>query len=151
MAKKINEIQKIYVSTDSHEIAEISKEYGAEIIMRPKELACDNSPEIFAWKHAIKYSIEKDGIFNKFLSLPPTSPLRSIEDIKKCLNSLKNNIDLILTISESKRNPWFNMVVENKKSLLSLVNSETKHLEGKMPLNVLMLQQLLMLQNQNLF
>tara|TARA_B100000963_G_C22363342_1_gene552600 strand:- start:1 stop:699 length:699 start_codon:yes stop_codon:yes gene_type:complete len=124
IAKKLKTIEKIYVSTDCPEIARVSKEYGAEIINRPKELAEDKTPEILAWKHSISYSLERDGFFNRFISIPPTAPLRNIEDIKNCLNALGENIDIVFTISKSKRNPWFNMVNKDKFGLISLLNKE---------------------------
>ena len=122
IAKKINNIEKIYVSTDCPEIATISKDYGAEIIFRPKELATDNSPEILSWKHAISYSIKQHGFFNRFLSIPPTSPLRNVYDLKNCLDALIDDIDIVFTISDSKRNPWFNMVKKDRNGLISLIN-----------------------------
>ena len=36
-------IDKVYVSTDDDEIADISKEYGAELIKRPREISTDTS------------------------------------------------------------------------------------------------------------
>ena len=43
LAKKIKKIDKVFVSTDSPKIANISKKYGAEIIIRPSKLAKDKS------------------------------------------------------------------------------------------------------------
>ena len=110
MAKQFKCIEKIYVSTDSDEIADISKMYGAAIIKRPFALASDTSPEWDSWQHAIRYSFKKDGKFHRFISLPTTSPLRNKSDIEKCLESLKGKIDVVITATNSKRNPWFNMV-----------------------------------------
>ena len=51
VAKKIENISRIIVSTDSEEIANIALEYGAEVpFIRPKELALDNSPEWLVWR-----------------------------------------------------------------------------------------------------
>jgi CMP-N-acetylneuraminic acid synthetase len=122
IAKKINNIEKIYMSTDCPEIADISRDYGAEIIFRPQDLAADRSPEILSWKHAINYSIEKEGFFNRFLSIPPTSPLRNVCDVNNCLDALVDDIDIVFTISDSKRNPWFNMVKKDSDGLISLIN-----------------------------
>tara|TARA_A100001388_G_C28733542_1_gene482843 strand:- start:569 stop:1255 length:687 start_codon:yes stop_codon:yes gene_type:complete len=124
IAKKLKTIEKIYVSTDCPEIAKVSREYGAEIIIRPKGLAKDESPEILSWKHSIKYSLENDGFFNRFISIPPTAPLRNVDDIKNCLNALEDNIDVVFTISKSKRSPWFNMVNRDKFGLISLLNKD---------------------------
>ena len=73
--------EKVFVSTDNEKIANISLLDGAEVIDRPLKLAQDNSPERLAWQHAISYAEKKYGIFDQFVSLPPTSPLRSNEDI----------------------------------------------------------------------
>ena len=121
-AKKIKNINKIFVSTDNKEISEIAQKYGAHVIDRPSDLAKDDSPEWLSWQHAIKYVFEKYGKFEGFVSLPTTSPLRSCEDIENCLNNLNNNVDFVIAISDSKRNPWFNMVTNKKNGNLKLVN-----------------------------
>ena len=122
LAKEIKEIDKIFVSTDSDEIANIGMKYGAEIIKRPNELATDNSPEWLSWQHAIKFFNKKYGKFNKFISLPPTAPLRSTDDVQRSLDALTGKVDIVLTMSKSNRNPWFNMVTCGKNSNLSLIN-----------------------------
>ncbi len=122
LAKEIKEIEKIFVSTDSFNIKEVAQHFGAEIILRPKELATDNSPEWLSWQHAISYVNTKFGFFNKFISLPPTSPLRRKEDIKKCLNSLTKEIDIVITMKEAQRNPWFNMVIKKEDGNIKLIN-----------------------------
>ena len=128
MAKDILEIDEVFVSTDSNEIAEVAILYGANIIKRPANLAEDNSPEWLAWVHAVKWAFEKYGPFTKFLSLPATAPLRSKEDVNKCLEKFKLKNDVVLTMTEANRNPWFNMVnLDNEKYA-------TKFLSGK-PIN----------------
>tara|TARA_Y200000002_G_scaffold377344_1_gene382793 strand:+ start:315 stop:1046 length:732 start_codon:yes stop_codon:yes gene_type:complete len=121
IAKEISEIDKLFVSTDSAEIANISESKGAIIINRPKEISGDNSPEWLAWKHAINWTYDNYGTFTKFLSLPSTSPLRSKNDVIKCLNSFKSEKDVIITMTESSRNPWFNMVKMNGNKSIDLV------------------------------
>jgi N-acylneuraminate cytidylyltransferase len=112
LAKKISG-KNIYVSTDSPRIKKISEKYGASVIMRPKNISKDKSLEIFAWKHAINYLNKRNIFFDTFLSLPTTSPLRNLNDIKKTINLLKK-CDFVVTGSISKRSPWFNMVQVNK-------------------------------------
>ena len=123
---KINpHIDEVYVSTDSEEIANISIDYGAKIIKRPKELAQDDSPEFLSWKHAINFLFNQGLYFDKFISLPPTSPLRSLEDTAICLDALKSSEEVIITVTPSHRNPWFNMVNLDDE------NYATKFLSGK--------------------
>ena len=117
LGKKISG-NNVFVSTDSKKIANISKKYGASIIKRPKILSGDNSAEVDAWKHAVNYLKNKNIFFDTFLSLPTTSPLRSLKDIMNVLNMLKGS-DLVVTGSISKRSPWYNMVKKNKKIVLN--------------------------------
>ena len=80
IAKEISLIDKIIVSSDSDEILSISENHGAQTIKRPKDLASDEASEWLAWRHAVNVIKEKEN-FDLFLSLPPTAPLRSKEDI----------------------------------------------------------------------
>ena len=121
LAKINKNIKDVYVSTDSKSIANIALKYGAKVINRPHNLSQDNSPELLAWKHAINYVNNKIGKFEKFISLPSTSPLRSLNDIDNCLEALKDNVDMVITITPSNRSPWFNMVGINEKDFLSII------------------------------
>ena len=121
MAKTIDEIDKCFVSTDCEEIANISQSNGAIIIKRPADLSQDNSPEWKAWEHAINWTYERYGSFTKFLSLPATAPLRSKNDVLKCLNAIESERDVIITMTEASRNPWFNMVRVNENHCIDLV------------------------------
>jgi N-acylneuraminate cytidylyltransferase len=112
IAKKISG-EDVYVSTDSLKIKKISEKYGARVIFRPKNLSKDDSPEILAWKHAIKHLNRKNIFFDIFLSLPTTSPLRSLKDIRRVIKLLKK-CDFVVTGSVSKRSPWFNMLKVEK-------------------------------------
>ena len=127
IAKEINEIQECFVSTDDQEIAEIANSIGATIIERPVSLSQDNSAEWLAWKHAVKWVKKNRGNFEKFVSLPSTAPLRTIENVKSSIENLKIGIDVVMTISSTNHNPSFNMVSKNKKkSIKLLIPSQTK-------------------------
>lgn len=118
------EIDRVLVSTDSIEIAEIAKSFGAEVpFIRPPELATDSSSELLSWKHALKYLQEDEGKLPEiFISLPCTAPLRSQEDITRNLHLLvESGGDLALTATPSQRSPYFNMVHLQSNSRASLV------------------------------
>jgi CMP-N-acetylneuraminic acid synthetase len=121
LAKKIADVDNIFVSTDDPQIKRISIDYGASIIDRPKSLAQDNSPEWLSWVHAVNCIQNSGDNFDIFLSLPTTSPLRNIEDVKSAINLLDNNTDLVLSIAKAARSPWFNMVKYNEKGMLELI------------------------------
>ena len=104
------EVERVFVSTEDPEIAQTALSFGAEVITRPTELAQDTSPEWLAWQHAIKVVEEKHGQFERFLSLPATAPLRNQQDVKRCLNSLDAETDVVITMTSASHSPWFNMV-----------------------------------------
>ena len=127
LAKKIKSIKKIFVSTDNKAIAEYAKKNKVEVIKRPKKLSQDNSYEIDAWKHAIKFLKKKKIFFDIFLSLPTTSPLRNKNDVITSLKMLnKKKTDIVLTGTKSKRNPWFNMAMKKKNGFYKIINNNKK-------------------------
>ena len=124
LALEVKQINEVFVSTDSEEIAEIARMAGASIpFIRPSELATDTSPEWHSWQHFIKFLADKDGRLPKvFLSLPATSPLRSTIDIENCLNEFKKGrADFVVGITPSERNPYFNMVKKGEDNQVDLV------------------------------
>ena len=123
IAKQIKEIEKVYVSTDDSDIAEIANFYGADLINRPIELATDNSTEWLSWQHGITESFNRDGAFDYFLSLPPTAPMRNVEDILNCIQAINDQVDIVITTTPSQRSPWFNMVSIDPSGEAKLINS----------------------------
>ena len=85
-------INKLVVSSDSKEIINLAKEYGADApFVRPKNLSGDKVPSVTALKHAV-LSAEKfyNTKFDYIIELPCVSPLRDNEDIDEALNILIN-------------------------------------------------------------
>jgi CMP-N-acetylneuraminic acid synthetase len=129
IAQSVDRIEKIFVSTEDENIATVAKEFGAEIIPRPNNLAQDDSPEWLAWQHAIKWLGNAGQSFDTFVSLPATSPLRNKKDITKCLNSLNEETDLVIGVTEAARSPWFNMVKQDNDGYLKvLMRNENKYI-----------------------
>ncbi len=89
-AKKAKLFDRIIVSTDSKEIANISKKYGVEVpFLRPKELAKNNSMVRDAVLHLLINLKEKDRYHPDYIVLlEPTSPLRLSQDIDNALKLL---------------------------------------------------------------
>jgi CMP-N,N'-diacetyllegionaminic acid synthase len=114
-AKKYTKFDRIIVSTDSPKIAEIAKQYGADVpFLRPKELATDTSPKIPVLQHAVRYlEQEENDSYDLIVDLDPTSPLRKVEDIENCVNKmLENNPNVVFSVTPAHKNPYFNMVEE---------------------------------------
>jgi CMP-N-acetylneuraminic acid synthetase len=122
---KSQSVDRVVVSTDDAEIAETAEHYGAEIpFMRPAELAGDRSPEWPAWRHAIEAIREHPdfGPFEIFASIPTTSPLRQAQDLDQCIEALRDSqADVVITVKEAARNPYFNQVVLEDDNRAGLV------------------------------
>ena len=107
-------IDRVVVSTDDEKIARVAQDFGAEVpFVRPKELAQNNSPEWLAWQHAIRTLKEQDNgrELDVFVSIPPTAPLRSVEDVDNAIQTfLESDADIVITAKKAGRNPSFNII-----------------------------------------
>ncbi len=77
-------IDRLVISTEDPEIAAIAREYGAEVIERPAELATDEATTL-AVLQDILTKIDADTI----VLLQPTSPVRDPGLIDKCIRQFK--------------------------------------------------------------
>ena len=127
-ALAVKRISRVIVSTDCEEIAAVARDYGAEVpFIRPAELARDDSPEWFAWRHALNYIKESTGVFPQVMvSIPTTAPLRLPIDIENCLDTYeRGGADAVITITDAHRSPYFNMVQANADGTVGLAISST--------------------------
>jgi len=124
-------IDQVIVSTDDPEIAQVSRQYGAEVpFMRPADLASDNASEWHAWQHAILTLQQKQDQpdIDVFVCIPTTSPLRSISDVDTCIHALLNSdADIVITVSPAEKNPYYNMVVLDENGFARQVIESDTH------------------------
>ncbi len=125
-ALQVDRISRVIVSTDSDEIASISKQFGAEVpFMRPAELAADDSSEWLSWRHGLEFLQNTTGrIPEVMVSVPTVAPLGKAIDIENCLNEYEKGLsDIVITVTKAHRNPHFNMVRLNSDGSYGLVNT----------------------------
>jgi len=117
VARNCPSIDRVIVSTEDPEIADVARAFGADLpFCRPAELAQDDSPEILVWKHAIRTLGEQEGRAPEVLvNIPTTAPLRAVDDVERCVRKLfDDSADLCITVRHAHHNPYFNMVrIEN--------------------------------------
>ena len=121
-AKNSKLVDEIVVSTDCDNIASVSRDNGAKVyFMRPDHLSDDESGKWQVWQHAItEYQKITGNDMDIFLDLDCTSPLRNVSDIDNAINLYtSSNVDVVFSICEAKKNPYFNMV-EYKNNILQL-------------------------------
>ena len=82
-ALKTKALDRVIVTTDDAEIADLARAAGAEVVERPAEIAGDASPVIDAVLHALDAAGAHDPA--AVVLLQQTSPLRTSEDITQAL------------------------------------------------------------------
>jgi len=104
-------IDRVIVSTDCEEIAEVARKYGAEVpFLRPTEISNDTATTESAMLHCCEYLKEKEELPELFVLVQPTSPIRSANQFDKAISYLiENNYDSLLAVSESHRFTWKNL------------------------------------------
>ena len=103
----------IVVTTDSPEVLESAKGYGAtDLVVRPAALASDNAGKVPAIVHAVLEIERRIGAaFSTVVDLDATSPLRNKSDIVGAVALLETEgLESVVTGSESRRSPYFNLV-----------------------------------------
>ncbi len=87
-ALRAKNVGRVIVSTDDKDIADVSKNFGAEIpFMRPAELATDTAGSIDVFRYTFERLEREEGIrIDNFLALQPTNPLRTAQHIDEAIN-----------------------------------------------------------------
>ncbi|AUS85407.1 acylneuraminate cytidylyltransferase family protein [Lysinibacillus sp. YS11] len=100
------EIDKVIVSTDDLEIAKVASEYGAEVQMRPTELATDTSLVIDTMHYVINELHQEQDYYTYIVLLEATAPFRTVEDISNCIKKIyEESLDSVATFKEAELNP----------------------------------------------
>jgi CMP-N-acetylneuraminic acid synthetase len=113
-------LYRIIVSTDDAEIADISRQYGAEVpFMRPPELAADKTPTLPVLQHAVRFVEEQNKVrLDWVLLLQPTSPLRTKDDILATLELAQlSGCDSVISVVQTPIHPLFMKRIENSQLL----------------------------------
>ena len=123
-AKKWGKADRVICSTDSFEIAQIAKKFGAEVpFLRPTALATDSSGKIDVLRHALKSAEQKyNETYSLVIDLDVTAPIRNISDIDGAYKMfIKNKPKSVFSVTACRKNPYFNMVEINHKGIAVLV------------------------------
>ncbi|WP_139062656.1 cytidylyltransferase domain-containing protein [Selenomonas sp. oral taxon 149] len=123
-AKGVSAIDRLIVSTDDAEIAEVAREYGADVpFLRPKELAGDAAPVSGAILHLLNAFPAYDSV----LLLQPTSPFRQKEDIEGFLSFAKRSAAKVcVSVTEVEHSPYWMYTVEAEDRLKPILPLPTE-------------------------
>lgn len=117
-SKRIN---RVIVSTDSEEIANVAKTYGAEVpFMRPAEFAQDMSTDMEMFVHALDWlKKNEDYVPDIIVQLRPTSPVRSVGEIDECIDKfISSNADSLRIVTPAPCTPYKMWVINEETELM---------------------------------
>ena len=119
-ARGVSNDSNICVSTDDLEIKQVVEDYGLNVpFLRPEELATDTAGTREVLLHAINfYQNTLNRQFLKICLLQPTSPLRTSQHISEAHRLWSNDLDMVVSVKESKANPYFNLFEEQENGFL---------------------------------
>ena len=123
-------LDRVVVSTDDREIAEMAQRYGAEVpFMRPVEFAQDGTPDLPVYKHALSWlSDNEQYVPDITVWLRPTVPFRAVEDVEAVLKKLiDTRADCVRSVCEAEHHPYWMKKLEGDRLLpFSSVANETE-------------------------
>lgn len=130
-AKMCPGLDRVIVSTDSREIADVAVKAGAVVpFIRPAELATDTAAMFDVLRHAHSEMERIEGRqFGAILLLDPTSPGRLPEDVSKALGLLEadGSADGVVGVSRPEFNPYWHCVVERDGYMSPLIEGAGRY------------------------
>lgn len=127
-------IERVIVSTDSEEIANVALEYGAEVpFMRPEKLATDDASAVDVYLYTInKIMMDTKQNIKEFIVLLPTTPLRTSNDIDKAiLNFCNSEAETLVSVTEVHSPVEWYLTTEKKGYLVNAELGNNKSMKNR--------------------
>lgn len=120
-----SDLAHFVVSTDSEEIAEVSRELGAQVLMRPNELGQDATPTLPVLQHAASQLSED---YDAVMTLQPTSPFRRFQHINDAIElfSTNHDWDSLVSVVEVPHNMSPVSIMELKKGTVEAFQKKSE-------------------------
>lgn len=118
-ARKIFDDGQIIISTDSEEIKVCAEKTGLKVpFLRPAELATDNAGTYEVLLHALDFYRQSATMPDVLVLLQPTSPFRKEKHIREAMERFSQDIDMVVSVKETKSNPYYVLFEENEEGFL---------------------------------
>lgn len=119
----------ICVSTDDSEIIQVVEDYGLKVpFIRPAELAADNSGTYEVLLHALSFYEQQGRTYDTIILLQPTSPFRRDEDISEALKLYSPDVDMVVSVTEARANPYYNCFETDSDGFLHVSKGDGKYI-----------------------
>lgn len=127
IARKFVDDKDICVTTDSDEIINVVKQHGMEVpFKRPDCLATDTASSYDVLIHALDFYKEKGIEYDWMVLLQPTTPFRKEEDLRKMLDMMNDDLDMVVSVKQAETNPYYNCYAMNEEGYLQkFIKSQT--------------------------
>lgn len=123
-ALEITDEKNIIVSTDCVEIKAVVENLGICVpTLRPKELASDTSGTYEVLLYELLKLEKKGEYYDYLILLQPTSPFRTGNQIREALDLYNQNLDMVVSVKETKVNPYYLLKEEDENGYL--ISSKT--------------------------
>lgn len=100
---------RIILSTDSEEIAGVARATGLPVsYMRPARFATDTAGSREVMLDAMDWADSQGIAYDCICLLQPTSPLRTVGDVRACLDAYTPDLDMVVSVKEAASNPYYN-------------------------------------------
>lgn len=118
-ARRVFSDTVICVSTDDQEIKEVVESLGLHVpFLRPAELASDTAGTQEVLLHALEFYKKRGYQADTVILLQPTSPFRTDIHIKEALALFDSSCDMLVSVKETKANPYYVLKEENEEGWL---------------------------------
>ncbi len=120
-ARAVADDSDLCVSTDDPEIIRVAEDYGLKVpFVRPAELAADNSGTYEVLLHALDFYERQGRHYDAIVLLQPTSPFRRDEDVRGAMALYTPDIDMVVSITEARSNPYYNCFETDSNGFLQI-------------------------------
>ncbi len=120
-------INRLIVSTDDSNIADIARSSGADVpFIRPDNLSLDSTTSFEVIEHCLSWVKENEGVeYDYIILLQPTSPLRNDKDINNAFNILfDKNAQAVISLCETEHSPLWSNTIDEDSSMKSFLKPD---------------------------
>ena len=118
-AREIVDDEDICVTTDDDDIIRTVEAYGLSVpFKRPDYLATDTCGTYEVLLHALNHYEETGSHYDNIILMQCTSPFRNSQHVRDALNLYDDSIDMVVSVTEAKANPYYNSFEETDAGYL---------------------------------
>lgn len=118
----------IVLNTDSDDLIDLFRNklrIPIHIVEREPNLGEDNTPKFYVIQNSYRVLKERlNNDYNIIVDLDITSPLRTLKDLETLVEKrLNSDADVVFSVTDSRRNPYFNMVMKTENGYERVIRS----------------------------